>query len=151
MARGGGNRMDNSGFDTTSIIGQNPAMKEIKVPKTELLKILNKNRAEHRDIFLKAQEKYREVVIKELDIQLKAAREHKPFVLGRIIQLVQPADYTAEYDRAISMLEMTVDDIIIITEGEFTNFVQDIWNWSRGWATSNSAYVKSAKFVGLSD
>ena len=60
--------MDNSGFDTTSIIGQNPAMKEIKVPKTELLKILNKNRAEHRDIFLKAQEKYREVVIKELDI-----------------------------------------------------------------------------------
>jgi hypothetical protein len=125
-------------------------MNQVKVKKDELLKILRKNRAEHRDIFLKAQEKYREVAIKELDAQLKAARSGKPFVLAKIVRLVQPQDYTAQYDRAIQMLEMSVDDTIIITASEFANFVQDIWNWSRDWAVSNSSYVKSAKLAALS-
>ena len=125
-------------------------MNQVKVKKDELLEILRKNRAEHRAIFLKAQEKYREVVIKELDAQLKAARGSKPFVLAKIVQLVQPKDYTAQYDRAIQMLEMSVDDTIIITAVEFQNYVQDIWNWSREWAFSNSSYVKSAKLDALS-
>ena len=125
-------------------------MNQVKVKKDELLKILRKNRAEHRDIFLKAQEKYREVAIKELDAQLKAARSGKPFVLAKIVQLILPKDYTTEYDRAIQMLDMSVDDTIIITAIEFQNYVQDIWNWSRDWAYSNSSYVKSAKLVALS-
>jgi hypothetical protein len=125
-------------------------MNQVKVKKDELLEILCRNRAEHRAIFLKAQEKYREVAIKELDAQLKAARNGKPFVLARITRLVQPQDYTAQYDRAIQMLEMSVDDTIIITAAEFSNFVQDIWDWSYKWAVSNSSYVKSAKLDALS-
>jgi len=82
---------------------------------------------------------------------LKAAREGQPFVLERIARLIQPKDYTGEYDRAIKMLEMSVDETIEITSAEFQNFVQDIWNWSRDWALSNSGYVKSGKFAGLLD
>jgi len=126
-------------------------MKQVRVKKDDLLGILKKNKAEHREIFLKAQEKFREVAIKELDRMLKAAREGQPFVLERIARLIQPKDYTGEYDRAIKMLEMSVDETIEITSAEFQNFVQDIWNWSRDWALSNSGYVKSGKFAGLLD
>lgn len=126
-------------------------MKQVRVKKEELLSILKKNKAEHREIFLKAQEKFREVAIKELDRMLKAARDSQPFVLERVARLVQPKDFTAEYDRAIKMLEMSVDDNVEITAQEFQNFVQDIWHWSRDWALSNSGYVKSGKFAGLLD
>jgi len=125
-------------------------MNQVKVKKSELLTILRKNRTEHRDIFLKAQTRYREVAIKELDAQLKAARNGRPFVLAKIVELVQPKDYTSQYDRAIQMLEMSVDETVVITAVEFQNFVQDKWNWSRDWAFSNSSYVKSAKLDALS-
>lgn len=126
-------------------------MKQVRVKKDDLLAILKKNKAEHKAIFEKAQEKFREVAIKELDRMLKVAREGQPFVLERFARLVQPKNYTGEYDRAIKMLEMSVDDTIEITSQEFQNFVQDIWNWSRDWALSNSGYVKSGKFAGLLD
>jgi len=125
-------------------------MKTIRVQKSKLLEILRKNRAEHREIFLKAQQKFREVAIQELDKQLQAAREGQRFVLRRITQLIEPQDYTAKYDRAIQMLEMSVDDTIEITNQEFQNFIQDIWNWSRSWALSNSGYVSSPKLAALS-
>jgi len=126
-------------------------MKQVRVKKEELLSILRKNKAEHRDIFLKAQVKFREAAIEELDRMLKAAREGQPFVLERIARLIQPKDYTGEYDRAIKMLEMSVDTAVEVTAQEFQNFVQDVWNWSRDWALSNSKYVQSGKFTGLLD
>jgi len=126
-------------------------MKQVRVKKDDLLAILKKNKAEHGDIFKKAQDKFREVAMKEMDRQLKAARDGEPFVLERVARLIQPKNYTGEYDRAIKMLEMSVDDTIEITSQEFQNFVQDIWNWSRDWALSNSGYVKSGKFAGLLD
>lgn len=124
-------------------------MNSVKVKKSDLLDILKQNKAEHKGIFLKAQEKFREVAIKELDRQLAAARENKPFVLERITRLVAPKDYTGVYEQAIKMLEMSVEDVIEITSQEFQNFVQDRWDWSRDWAFSNSRYTRSPKFAGL--
>lgn len=118
-------------------------MKTVKVDKKRLLEILKKNREEHKGIFIEAQKAYREVAITVLDDQLKAAREDRPFELQRFVALTQPQDHTAEYDRAIQMLEMSVDDQILISENEFMNFVQDTWDWSRGWAISNAPYVSS--------
>lgn len=122
-------------------------MNEVKVKKVELLEILKKNRADHRDIFLKAQEGYRKAAIEELDRQLNDARNGKPFLLTRFTALVQPKDYTGEYDRAILMLQMSVDDIVTIEKEQFANFVQDKWQWSRAWAASNSSYTSSPKFA----
>ena len=49
-------------------------MDEIKVDKARLIKTLKKNRRKHRAIFLKAQEVYREQMIKELDRALDEAK-----------------------------------------------------------------------------
>lgn len=122
-------------------------MKTVKVKKQELITILTKNRAEHHDIFLEAQKNYRTAAIEVIDKQLELAKNNKPFVLTEITELVQPADYTKEYDRVLQMLEMSVDDIIEITAQEFQNFVQDIWNWSQNWSISNSGYSNSPKLA----
>jgi hypothetical protein len=121
-------------------------MKDVRIKKEQLVQIVKKNRQEHREIFLKAQEKYREVAIALLDRQLKAAREGKPFMLAEFIHLVQPEDHSQDYDRALRMLELEVDDVVTLTMPEFANLVQDQWNWSRQWATNTSRYTDSPKF-----
>jgi hypothetical protein len=120
-------------------------MQEVRLKKGRLLEIIGKNRAEHHAIFLEAQKKYREVAIKMLDRQLAAAREGKPFMLHEIVSLVQPVDHTADYDRAIQMLELSVDDVITLNRGDFANLVQDQWQWTQQWANSNSRYVDNPK------
>jgi len=125
------------------------AMKQVRVDKSKLLEILKKNRDEHRGIFLEAQKSFRAVAIKMLDAQLKDARTGKPFELARLTTLQAPEDHTADYDRSIQMLEMSVDKEIAVDEREFQNYVQDIWSWSRDWATSNIGYVsKSSRGYG---
>lgn len=116
-------------------------MKQICVDKNELLKIIRQNRNEHRSIFLEAQKKFRVVAIAALDRSLKLARKGRPFELRQLGVLAAPEDHTSEYDRAIAMLEMSVDTNIVISDQEFAHFVQDIWRWSQEWAASNLRYV----------
>jgi len=120
-------------------------MKEVRLLKAKLLAILQTNRNEHRDIFLKAQKAYRQRAIEVLDRQLKLACDGSPFMLAEIVQLATPEDHTADYDRALKMLELSVDETIVLSAEEFTNLVQDQWSWSRQWAYSNIAYVDSPK------
>ena len=124
-------------------------MKEVRMEKAKLLAILKKNRDEHREIFLEAQKAYRQRAIEVLDQQLKLARDGKQFVLQEIVQLVAPEDHTGDYDRAIKMLEFTVDETIVLSAADFSNLVQDQWAWSRQWAFSNSRYVDSPKLRSL--
>lgn len=116
-------------------------MKQIRVEKKKLLTILQKNRAEHREMFLAAQTAFRETAIKALDAQLEAARKGKPFEFAHFIQFRAPEDHTKDYDRSIQMLEMSVEETITIDEREFQNYVQDIWNWSQEWASNSLRYV----------
>lgn len=117
--------------------------------KAKLMAILKTNRAEHREIFLEAQKKYRERAIEVLDQQLKLAREGAAFTLRQIVELVAPEDHTTEYDRAIKMLELSVDKTVTLSANEFSNLVQDVWTWSRQWAVSNSGYIsRNSRYYG---
>lgn len=113
-------------------------MNEIKVKKEELLKKLKQNRDNHRKMFLKAQEGYREMVIEELEKQLNNARKGKRFTTH--IALHAPVDQTNDYDRAIKMMEMDIGKIVDLDETEFSNYVMDDWSWKQQFTTSNMAY-----------
>lgn len=126
-------------------------MKEVRIKKDKLLQILNKNWDEHREIFLAAQVEYRKQAVALLDEQLALARTGQPFVLSKIVELVSPEDHTNDYERAIQMLELSVDDTIVLSTADFANLVQDQWSWSRQWAHSNSRYVDSPKFRSIED
>lgn len=117
-------------------------MENIRVKKSELLDILRKNRAEHRQIFEEAVEGYRHEVIKQLSQRLDDARNGKKIDIS--IRLNQPQDQTKDYDRVIGMLEMTVDDIIELDELSYQQYVMDDWNWSHNFLHTNSAYSVTA-------
>jgi len=121
-------------------------MRSVKVRKYDLMDVLKKNRKEHRDAFLQAQTKYRETAIKVLDEELAAARDGRPFVLTRIIGLIQPSDHTADYDRTLGMLSMHIDEVIELSEVEYRQYVDDDWGWMNQFANEASHYgVSNAK------
>lgn len=118
-------------------------MKTVNVNKSELLEILKKNRQEHQEVFREANEKFRKEAATKLEAMMKDLREGKAFNPTVVNILDVPEDHTAEYDRAIQMLEMSVDAVVAVDAREFACLVQDRWDWSRRWAASNIKYVNA--------
>ena len=118
-------------------------METVKVKKSILLAKLRANRAEHREVFEEASEAFREEVIKVLDQRLADAKANKRIKLQ--IDLIQPMDQTEEYDQAIAMCEMSVDDEITLSHENFRNYVLDKWRWRDQFIASNSNYSAKAR------
>lgn len=114
-------------------------MKNVTVRKEELLAILKTNRDNHRAIFESAQEGYRQAWIDLLEDRLEDARLGRK--IERTIWLNPPVDQTADYDRAIKMVEMHTGGTIDLDEKRFANYVMDDWEWSENFKLSNSAYT----------
>ena len=93
----------------------------------------------NQDLFLKAQEGYRKLVIEEFDRMLADAKAGRP--IRRAINLAEPADHTADYDRILAMLEMSVDDTVILGAEEFNQYVLDRWTWGRFATSTNKSYA----------
>lgn len=117
-------------------------MERVKVKKSDLLEKLKKNRAEHREIFEEASEAFRKEVIRVLDERLADAKAGKRIRLH--IDLTQPMDQTEEYDQAICMCDMSVDDEITLSFENFRNYVLDKWVWRDQFIASNARYSAKA-------
>lgn len=117
-------------------------MERIKVNKAELLAKLEENRSKHRQIFEEACDGYQKAVVKELDAQLKRAKEG----IRRSIQISIPApiDQTREYDRAIAMLKMSIDSEVLLSEVDFRCYILDDWDWKQKFLTASRAYSSTA-------
>jgi hypothetical protein len=120
-------------------------MNSVKVHKAELLEKVKRNREAHRALFLKAQEGYRTAVIAELDRMFADAKDGKP--IRRAISLPEPVDHTADYDRVISMLEMSAEDIVQISAEQFDQYVLDNWRWRRFASETNQWLANEAPSV----
>jgi len=116
-------------------------MNTVKVKREELLAKVRANREAHRELFLKAQEGYRKLVIEELDRMLADARHGRP--IQRSATLTEPSNHIKDYDRVITMLEMSVDDTITLEARDFDRYVMDSWDWSRFALHTNTAYAAS--------
>ena len=114
-------------------------MNEVRIEKSELLEILKKNREAHRAIFEAALAGYRKKAIQLLDKALKDAKEGRK--INTWIQLQEPVDQTKDYDRAIRMIGMSVDENIEIGETDFANYVLDDWQWKQQFLTTNAMYT----------
>ena len=114
-------------------------MNIIKVRKNKLLEILKSNREKHRAIFEDALIGYRELAIEKLDEALDDAREGRK--INMYFALVEPMDQTEDYDRAIGMLEMSVDDEVEMDRREYDQYVMDNWDWTGQFSASNATYT----------
>lgn len=117
-------------------------MQTVNVKKDKLMKILLDNRKKHRSAFEKACDDYRVALVGILDDKLRDAKSGKR--VEHTISLYMPADQTKDYDRAINMLEMSVDKIINLQEHEFAQLVQDEWTWKHQFSASNSLLASTA-------
>lgn len=117
-------------------------MEKITVKKTELLKVLKKNRAEHRKIYEEAVEGYRRLVIGEFTRRLDDAKQGRK--IDTVLRVTEPRDQTKDYDRAIRMIEMDTSDVVSLNEEDFANYVMDDWGWMQNFLLSNSAYSATA-------
>jgi len=131
-------------------------MKKVRADVDNLLMILKENREKHSKALEEITQNYREKVIIQLERSLRLAKEG-----GKIItclDLEKPLNMTKSYDRAIGMLEMSVDKVVEITQEEYSNFVLDRWHWSSSVSSSSSSYNTSSTssstsnyLAGLSD
>lgn len=114
-------------------------MQTITVAKDQLLATLKDNREAHRELFLKAQDAFRERVIEVLDHKLAEAREGHKVELW--IRLPEPEDHTDSFDRAIAMVEWAVGDTIELSEKDFQRYVLNLWEWEQAFAANTMSYV----------
>lgn len=117
-------------------------MESVTVNKSDLLEALNTNRDAHRAIFEEALAGYKTEAERLLEGHLAAVRSGK--VRTVLVNLPMPEDHTRDYDRAIKMIEMSVDTEITIDETSFSQYVMDDWRWKRQFLTSNSTYSIAA-------
>lgn len=117
-------------------------MKDVKVKKGELGKIIQENRDAHEAIFDEAVEGYREKVVGLLEDHLKRVKKGKMEECR--IYLPVPENHTHDYDRVLKMLDMSVDEIITIDHVTFGQYVMDEWSWKAEFLRSNSAYSMTA-------
>lgn len=116
-------------------------MNVIKVDRNELLAVLRTNRETHLKDYQEAQAEYRKLVVQELTEMLKQAKARDGKIV-RNLKAPEPQSFVASYDTAIRMLEMSVEEVIELTQGEFQQYVEDQWTWRNSFATTTMVYKK---------
>lgn len=121
-------------------MGRN-VMRTVKLDKKELLDIVKENLKQHIAIFNEAVEDYKILVLKISKENLKLAKTGDLEVFKKIELLpTAPISYAKDYERAIRMLELSVDDVIELTEDVFNQLVLDEWGWKNQFTASALLY-----------
>ena len=116
-------------------------MRSVKINKKELLAIVRENKEKHV-------KEYNESVVDYKAAAIKVAAEHvelaKTGELAKIAKIrampSSPVSYEKEYDRAIRMLELSVEKEIEVEEDVFNQLVLDEWAWKHQFAATASLY-----------
>jgi hypothetical protein len=110
--------------------------------RDDVLATLRTNRDTHKKIVDEAKagyiEKAKEVLMKRFD-QLKAGK-----ITNLVFQLRVPVDQTKVYDTAIRMLELHQNETLELDAGQVRNLMQDEWDWTDSFYSTNSAYSGTA-------
>lgn len=114
-------------------------MDTITVSKERLLTTLKENRDRHEEIFLAAQEVYRLKVIEVLDERLRQAREGQR--VSTYISLLEPVNYTEEFDRAITTVEWAEGATVQLDETDVQRYIMNRWGWAAKFAANTQSYV----------
>src|SRR3954464_13823192 len=114
-------------------------LQEVEVYKDDLLERLRKNRETHRETFLKALEGYKRAL--EKAFQERIAQLTQGRIPSQNIRLPEPEDHIRDYDRIITMVEMSVEDTVRLTQQEFAHYALDDWGWKDSFTMTTSRYT----------
>jgi len=117
-------------------------MKNVRIKKSELLLILTENRLKHVKEYQESLKEFKAAATKTLT---EALEELKTKAKGIGIHIPAPESYEKEYDKALRMLELSVDEIITLEEHEFNSLVQDEWSWKTDFLNNKTIYNRLSR------
>lgn len=116
-------------------------MKSVKVKRTELIAKVEENRAKHIDEYSEAFKAWREEQAAKITAaSMKLSSNPCDFNLY-VYVLQSPTSHEDDYDRALEMLRMSVDDVIELDQAEFRQLVCDEWQWQQAFKAVTTSYV----------
>lgn len=118
-------------------------MEKVKVTRNELLTNINQNRTKHKEEYDEALSGWQEQIVVAFDEARDRVRQGDYSNLSPASGLPKPQHHLKDYDLAIRMLTMSVDEHIEIEMHDFNQYVMDEWSWKAGFALTNSSYLSS--------
>ena len=116
-------------------------MRSVKVEKNELLGIVRDNKKKHVKEFDESVKDYKKAAIKVAKEHVELAKTGDLDQISKIRAMPQrPSSYEKDYDRAIRMLELSVEDTIELEEDIFNQLVLDEWTWKNSFTASSALY-----------
>jgi hypothetical protein len=114
-------------------------MKEVRVRTEQLKERITTNRDTHAREFAEAVDGWAKEVaqLMRADIAaIEAGERRKLTILDSI-----PDNHTADYDRVLEMLDMSVDEFQTLDMETFRQYVMDDWSWKARWSVSTAKYL----------
>jgi hypothetical protein len=116
-------------------------MNSVNMNRDELLKIVRENAISHQKQYEEAVVDYTALVLKITQHNVKVAKTGDLNEFKNLKPIPSaPTSYKDSYNRAIRMLELSVDSIIELEEHIFNQLVLDEWDWKRGFAAATMSY-----------
>lgn len=116
-------------------------MNSVKIDRKKLLKIVIDNKDKHVADFNESVEDYKAAVVKlaEANLELVKTGDLEQIARARALP-AKPVSYEKDYNRAIRMLELSVEKDIDVEEDVFNQLVLDEWVWKNQFNTSSMLY-----------
>lgn len=116
-------------------------MNSVKMDRKQLLGIVKENLEKHLTAYAEAVEDYKAGALKISTANLKIAKTGDIEKFNQIKALPQaPRSYEKEYNRAIRMFELSVEDVIDIEQDVFNQLVLDEWSWKNQFVAAGALY-----------
>ncbi len=117
------------------------ALRSVKIFKNELLTIVRENKVKHIADYQEAVEDYKAAVLKIAKDNLQLAESGDLEKISKIKSTPHaPVSYEDNYNRAIRMLELSVDVEIELEQDVFNQLVLDEWSWKNSFLNSKTLY-----------
>ncbi len=123
----------------------------INVKVAELIAVLQKNKAKHLEAYALAVIEYREKAKEALLKKLEDFSDDSKIYKLDFNDLPRPRQFSKTYDDMIGMLEFHTGEELPLTASQYKNYIQDEWNWSSSFDSTNAPYKLGVACGGCGD
>ena len=118
-------------------------MRKVNIEKQELLDIVRANKQKHVEDFKESVTDYKKAALVIAKDNLALVKTGKVEEILKVKAMPpKPVSFEHDYDRAIRMLELSIDEVIELEQDIFNQLVLDEWTWKTTF-TSNSTLYKT--------
>jgi hypothetical protein len=116
-------------------------MRSVIVNKAELMKVLQDNKKKHVKDFEESVKDYKKAALKVAKEHVELAKTGDLDQIAKIRAMPQrPTSYEDSYNRAIRMMEMSIEENIELEEQIFNQLVLDEWSWKNNFVATGALY-----------